>query len=368
MKGNCAVSMATTEVCSPSPRVSQRVVSRAFAGHPITPVHSPHPSITSSTASRTPSHTLTLHEYHKQQNTPIVAEATTLRKTLRRKAAAEALKAVESAPLLTKITTSGSSSSLRPLHLSQSVNYLQSDQRPPRDVLPDSPFRPRSAKPHVQSGSTSSVSTVNSVDKVRSFNTRKRLPRPPAATGPVSFFPPLENRQTAGSGRLQLPAALSFSLENQYSSEAQTTPTHSTISLSRFPKPPCHIDPFYSWPYNELRSPRVNTLSDSTNAPATPPATPATIHHHGTLFDLVNPHDSLLLHDIVTPSQQFGSSENLLSRTSEEFFAETAEVCLFSDPLEFFTYCQTDGSQATTVWRYRFSSCRNHETTRRCTR
>lgn len=70
----------------------------------------------------------------------------------------------------------------------------------------------------------------------------------------------------------------------------------------------------------------MKAISYSSTAPVTPPATPAIIHYRGASFDLVNPHDSLLLHDIVTPSQEFDSSDYLALRTSEEIFAESVEM------------------------------------------
>ncbi|KAF3038005.1 hypothetical protein E8E12_008710 [Didymella heteroderae] len=50
-------------------------------------------------------------------------------------------------------------------------------------------------------------------------------------------------------------------------------------------------------------------MSHGERSPITPPATPATIHYRGASFDLVNPHDSLQFHDIVTPSRDLDSSE-----------------------------------------------------------
>lgn len=81
-------------------------------------------------------------------------------------------------------------------------------------------------------------------------------------------------------------------------SNAQTPPTP---SLSRFPQPPRFVT---------LReTEREKAISFTSTAPATPPATPATIHYRGASFDVMNPHDSLQFHDIVTPSRDLDSSE-----------------------------------------------------------
>lgn len=292
-----------------------------YAGSPITPVHSPHHSVTSSAASRTPIHTLTIHEYRKQQHTPIPRADTPSGKTLRRKPAAATLSEREGAPPASHSLRSGSGSSLRPLHFSQSVYQLKSDQSPfPPQTNPGLSFRSQSAEPYGKGDSISSISTANSSGKVRHFNSRKRLPRPPATTGSLHIPPPpFVNVKAPQLWRPQLPAALRFSNDDLHSSDAQTTPTPSTFSLSRFPQPPNRGDPPFSPPLDGRDTARVNTLRFSTTAPATPPATPAIIHYRGTSFDLVNPHDSLLLHDIVTPSKDFESSDNLLLRSEQSF-------------------------------------------------
>ncbi|KAF2846975.1 hypothetical protein T440DRAFT_404749 [Plenodomus tracheiphilus IPT5] len=321
--------MAAYKPHSHSPQVPGRVTPPMYTGDPITPAHSPHHSITSSAASRTPAHTITIHEYRKQQYTPVKPEEATPGKALRRKRAAAALNNVVRAPSVTSTTRSGSISSLRPLHLSQSAYQLRPSQSAHvPDALPESSFRSQSAVPNILTGSTSSESSDDpiAIGKVRIFNTRKRLPRPPAATGLASIPPPLEDRQTTQQRRSQLPGVLSFSSDHARLSDAQTTPTLSTFSLSRFPQPPHHINASFSPPHGEGELYRVSALSYSATAPATPPATPAIIHYRGASFDLVNPHDSLLLHNIVTPSREFDSSDYTALRTSEELFAQSTEM------------------------------------------
>jgi hypothetical protein len=319
--------MATYLPHSHSPRVSDRTSPR-MAPHPITPVHSPHHSVTSSISARASIHNLSIHEYRKQQNTPNSQTATPSGKTLRRKAAAPALNAVERAPA----TRSDLKPSLRLLHSSQSAHQLHSQRSPfQQQLLANQLHRAQSAEPRTQGGSVSSISTTTSTGKVGHFKSRKRLPKPPAVTGVLPFPSHLAIVTTASPHRPPLPNTSNPSTERSLSSEARTPHTPSTFSLSRFPKPPHLADPSFSPPHHEGKQTRINTHSYASTAPATPPATPATLHYRGASFDLINPHDSLLLHDIVTPSRDFGSSEYQRVNTSEELFLESAEVSSLCD-------------------------------------
>ncbi|KAL6706382.1 hypothetical protein ACN47E_005488 [Coniothyrium glycines] len=311
---------------SPSPQVSGRISPRIHPGNPITPVHSPHHSVTSSVSSRTPIHTLTIHEYRRQQNTPVSERGTPQGKTLRRKTATPALGENERvSSVLQSRPRLDSCSSLHPLHFSQSAQQLYLDTSPAqKQALPDFVFRSQSAEPHVQTGSISSISTSNSA-KVRNFGTRKRLPRPPVATGPVLSPLLSAHAKSPNLRRSALSTTFSCSTENLHPSQ-QTTPTPSTFSFSRFPQPPYHTDLSPSPPHDNRDDHRVNTLSFPTTAPVTPPTTPAIIHYRGASFDLVNPHDSLLFHNIVTPSRDFDSSDYLPMRSSEASFAVSGEM------------------------------------------
>jgi hypothetical protein len=71
-------------------------------------------------------------------------------------------------------------------------------------------------------------------------------------------------------------------------------------------------------PPNEENGVSLLNLGFATTAPATPPATPAVVHYRGTSFDVVNPHDSLLLHDIETPLRDSDSPEYYPTRSSAE--------------------------------------------------
>lgn len=292
---------------SHSPQMSERAVPQTLAQRaPLTPVHSPHHSLTSLVSSRTPIHTLSIHEYRKLQNTPGSQTVTPSGKTLRRKAAAPALHGLERAPSVARLS--------KPLHLSQSAQHLPSRRSPfAQHPLPDQLFRSQSAEPRTQGGSVSSITTTTSTGKVRHFNSRKRLPKPPAAAGNAPFPPRFADATIAPSRRLHRPATLEIFTESSRSSDTRTPHTASTFSLSRFPHPPHFVDLSSAPQQNESELTRLNALSFASTArsPATPPATPV-IQFGGTSFNLVNPHDSLLLHDIVTPSRDFGSSEYLV--------------------------------------------------------
>ncbi|KAI4920992.1 hypothetical protein J4E85_009107 [Alternaria conjuncta] len=134
----------------------------------MTPVHSPHHSVTSSASSRTPVHVLTIHEYRKQQHTPTLSRTgTPSGKTLRRKPAALALNDIERAPSVSHSTRSDSGPPLRPLHFSQSAYQLNSIAPPPQQpTLLELSLRSQSAEPRVQTGSISSISTGNSSSKM----------------------------------------------------------------------------------------------------------------------------------------------------------------------------------------------------------
>ncbi|CAA9966914.1 hypothetical protein PTMSG1_10273 [Pyrenophora teres f. maculata] len=321
------MNMAAFRPRSLSPQVPDRMSPRMHAGNPMTPVHSPHHSVTSSASSRTPIHVLTIHEYRKQQHTPtLLRKGTPPGKTLRRKPAASTLSNIERAPSVAPPERSESAPSLRPLHFSQSAYQLRSNELHFEQQLPlDWSLRSQSAVPFAKTGSVSSISTTNSVSKVRYFNSRKRLPKPFVNRDPAALPPPLANVHSAQPRRSSPPAALSLSsTERTNSREAQTTSTPSTFSVSRFPQPPRYTDPLLPPSHNEGEPTCINPRHFPTTAPATPPATPAIIHYRGASFDLVNPHDSLLLHDIVTPSRDFDSSDYLPLRTSEDAYSEMA--------------------------------------------
>ncbi|EUC30708.1 hypothetical protein COCCADRAFT_103161 [Bipolaris zeicola 26-R-13] len=318
--------MATFYPHSQSPWASDRASPRLHAGNPMTPIHSPQHSLTSTVSSRTPIHTLTIHEYRKQQQTPTLARKETPPpgKTLRRKPAAPALSDIERAVSVPPSNWPGPGLSQRSLHFSQSAHQLKPTLHAfHQQTRPDLPFRAQSTEPRQQKGSISSLSTTSSSSKVRYFNSRKRLPRPPATTGLVAFPPSpvdVESSQTLPPP----PATPSLSTERTRWSDAQTTKTHSSSSLSRFPQPPHRADSSPSPSLDERESVHVNPQSFAATKPVTPPTTPATIHYRGASFDLVNPRNSLLLHDIVTPSRDFDSSDYFPVPTSDDAFAEMA--------------------------------------------
>lgn len=330
--------MAANVASSPSPRLAQKY---GHAFDPATPVHSPHHSVNSSTSSRTPLHTLSLHEYRKLQNTPTSQSATPPGKTLRRKAAASALNGLERAPSLTRPPRSDLDRFSRPLHLSHSAHQLAAYQplppSPPRfeQAAPiDSLLRSQSAEPRALGGSGSGYPASVGAETPHHLNQKvsywkpiKRLPKPRPSWTPAQF--------PSTHSPAHLPAVTSISpIQRTSASSAENVPlsgtltTSSTFSVSRFPRPPLVIDPSLSPPNDENAPPYLNT-SFTTTAPATPPATPAVIHYRGASFDLVNPHESLLFHDIVTPSRELDSTDYLPLHSSDEPLVPS-EVCTHS--------------------------------------
>lgn len=287
---------------------------------PITPIHSPHHSVHSSASLQTPLYTLSIHEYRKQQSTPLSRIATPPGKTLRRKASVFALNEIERVSSTKPTLRCELDSTARPLQPSYSAHQL-APQKPSFGVRPasDQDFRSQSAGPRTQGDSISSVAAFDLQGKACIFGNRKRLPRPPAPTGfvlpPPSHAPVRPTRQI----RATLPASLSFLTEESNLSDAQNPPTP---SLSRFPQPPRFVT------LREIE--REKAISFANTAPATPPATPAVIHYRGTSFDLVNPHDSLQFHDIITPSRDIDSSELFSLQSAQNSQWTLPEVSQFS--------------------------------------
>jgi hypothetical protein len=340
--------MATSDIYSHSPEVHDVAPLHHRASALFTPKHSPHHSGHSTISLRTPVHTLSIHEYRKQQNTPLSRIATPSGKTLRRKASTFTLNEVERVPSTTPTQQRDPHTTARPLHSSYSAHQLA----PPPSFLgfppvSDQAFRSQSAEPRAPGDSISSVATIGSLRKERHFGTRKRLPRPSAPTRSglhaISYEPLRPTQQI----RASLPAPLSFLAEGSNLSDAQIT---STPSLSRFPQPP-HFETL-------REAQREKAVSFATTAPVTPPATPATIHYRGASFDLVNPHASLPYHDIVTPSRDFDSSDFLALESPRDSYH-------FSEVSKNIFYCHTytkkyaDGTQASFVRRLYRCSCRH---------
>ncbi|KAF2450806.1 hypothetical protein P171DRAFT_146882 [Karstenula rhodostoma CBS 690.94] len=296
---------------------------RIRAVNPTTPVHSPHHSVHSSSSSRLSIRNLTLHEYRKQQNSP-ASQATPPGRTLRRKAAAPGLKETERAPSVSRTPLSLSRGPPRPLHLSQSTHslftYQQLPPSPPHqnDLSADELFRSQSAEP---SGRNITAA------KKREFKPIKRLPKPlpSSGRGPLPISPAPLASVTSNQPRLSPLRTTSFPSFENLTTNDDSQPTPSSFSLSRFPRPPNFANPSLSPPIDEDEQPRVNAISFASTAPVTPPATPAVIHYRGASFDLVNPHSSLVLDNIVTPPRELDSSEYLPLRSSEDpLFSEMA--------------------------------------------
>ncbi|CAI6268321.1 unnamed protein product [Periconia digitata] len=276
---------------------------RLLSTDPVTPLHSPHHSVNSSTSSRTrtPLQPLTLHQYRKQQNSPAPQLATPPGKTLRRRPATPALNDLERTSSASYTPLSASRPAARPLHVSYSAHQLTYQSLPPspppcgeEQTLLGQPFRSQSAEPYSQVGSRPQLQ--HSAEKVRKFKSIKRLPKPPVASG-FSVPSPLAITPTLLP---QSPGYTSY-LNELLHDDSEHSPPDSSID----PLPRPQLDRKHTPAY------AVNTTSFVTAGPETPPATPAVIHYRGASFDLVNPHDSLCLANIETPSRDLDSTDHL---------------------------------------------------------
>lgn len=272
---------------------------------PITPHHSPQLSqhslhSTSSTRSYTPIHSLSLHEYRKQQTSPRTPEPPEGRR-LKRKAAATRLNGSEREPLLqlqrtnpprlppSPPSTSHSEpyrhepdSSFAGLHVSSFRSLPALQQRPSlglRDI----------ARLNASSADLPPVGASNAPALPRDFGlgSRKRLPRPKD----------IEIRQPLAASPIPTePSSL-----NLLSTAGLASTSTFTLSKFPFPEPPQTqlagqvTPPLNVWP-PESNPAHTPSLLD------TPPATPAVLHFRGTSFDVVNPHNSLYLSNLETPA------------------------------------------------------------------
>ncbi|KAF2839365.1 hypothetical protein M501DRAFT_787304 [Patellaria atrata CBS 101060] len=321
---------------------------------PITPVHSPHASL-SSTASRTrtPIHNLTLHEYRKQQATPSPpAISVKGLKRVKRKAAATSLNSIERVPFVT-------SPRLQHPHPPPSFATDQPSSRawngkennPPVDKFgyrnnhyaQSSPNIPAFSQQHpsyksnVSRESVVSAFEYPSTDEAENFyRSDKRFREFAKAHKPIKRLPRPGNNictQPAQPSPLRSEASTFNPL-----SPSGFTDT-STFSLSRFPQPPQH-----EWPTNSDKAQRLT----QTSSLATPPATPTILHYRGTSFDVVNPHQSLLFSNIETPADR---DADLL----DYFHSQSSSQLLTQDDMT--SLLPTDGGsgQKTAPTRKQFS-------------
>ncbi|KAF2206097.1 hypothetical protein GQ43DRAFT_3702 [Delitschia confertaspora ATCC 74209] len=336
-----SVNMVDQDQPSHSRRISPR---HSVVSEPVGPLHSAHHSF-SSTSSRSPLQPLSLHEYRKQQNTPTSLAATPPGKTLRRKAAASTLNSLEHVSSAYKTRASVSRSSYCLLHPSQSAPRLSAYQQlPPSPPFQEDtedhslPSRSQSAEPRSSRGhdshdpSTSQAEgfyrDFNPTQKVSSWKSIKRLPKPQVSPSLSHHVFRQSNGQSRSIAspipalRHLSPVQTCLSTGNPPPTGEQATP--SSFSLTQFPQP-SHLTDLSFSPPNEHGSvivPRVN-ISFTSTAPVTPPATPAVVHYRGTSFDVVNPHASLLLHNIETPTRDSNSPEYFVERSSEDPLFDT---------------------------------------------
>ncbi|KAF2139981.1 uncharacterized protein K452DRAFT_299950 [Aplosporella prunicola CBS 121167] len=232
----------------------------------------------------TPIHSLSLHDYRRQQASPSTPGSSTGRR-LKRKPAARALNTVEQFPQdfncsvvslpATRRAQSdrfaGNRQSLRlssfrslpvlpPSDNSPSFD-LPSPSSPPRDIT-NASASPASHKPRGFQGALSP--SPRSCDSKTLFKSRKRLPRP-------------KDVEIRPASRQALPSEPS-SLDLLATAGLRETSTF-TLSKFQFPLPPDNFN-------------------------QNPPVAPAVLHFRGASFDVVNPHKSLYLCTLEAPEDQ----------------------------------------------------------------
>ncbi|KAF2751573.1 hypothetical protein M011DRAFT_455550 [Sporormia fimetaria CBS 119925] len=311
--GTASLGSVCNMVHSPSPRVPSHNGDASPLAH-ATPAHasrnSQH-SLRSSTSSRGLAHSLSIREYRKLQNTPTPPSATPPRKSLRRKPASSVLKGVERVPSVKSAASSLISLSLRWSHSAHQLNHYQPLSCSPPSFDPQESFeetsRSRSAEPRALATTVSATEPLQIANKARDFKPIKRLPKPRLS------------RLQAPSFYAHTPSANVVTPVSPF----RPTPVCSTENIPAFasssqPSTSCHIDHSPLSPNSYETGPPHPFNEYNAAAPVTPPATPAVLHYRGTSFDLINPHDSLLLHDIETPSRDRESADYSPLRSSED--------------------------------------------------
>ncbi|KAK7550530.1 hypothetical protein JOL62DRAFT_555659 [Phyllosticta paracitricarpa] len=271
------------------------------AATPITPLHSPHPSLHSQSSLGSHSQSLSLHEYRKQLSSSCTPDLVGS-KRIKRKTATSSLKPAKHSPRVTfaepgQLLVDSQRSSGR---------KLQGDEAQPllAPTSPDSPVLESSRDKHASYARNASLQdTSKLLERPLSFAkklaSRKRLPRP-------------DNINLTGARPRASFHSENSSIDVQSSAEWSDSSTF-TLSKYPFPQPPSRV--------NIERFSGVNILPASPHLPQdatftlpdTPPATPATLHYRGTSFDVVNPRKSLY-------NSNFEPPEDPDLETGSEFF------------------------------------------------
>ncbi|KAK7540834.1 uncharacterized protein J3D65DRAFT_691900 [Phyllosticta citribraziliensis] len=248
---------------------------------PITPLHSPRPSLHSQSSVTSHPQSLSLHEYRKQLSLPCTPDLVGS-KRVKRKTAASSLKSTNQSPRV----TFAEQNQLPVGDQVPSVRRPSGDEAQPL-LAPPSPaslLLDASCREHASDASNAPLQGKNNLlERPLSFakklGSRKRLPRPDKinlvhARPRASFY--------SENSSIDLLSSAGWSDSSTF-----------TLSKYPFPQPPSHV--------NLERVSGVNILPASPHLPQdvtftlpdTPPATPATLHYRGASFDVVNPRKSL---------------------------------------------------------------------------
>ncbi|KAF2100176.1 hypothetical protein NA57DRAFT_73789 [Rhizodiscina lignyota] len=279
------------------------------AATPITPIHTPHHSL-SSMRSHTPGQALSLHEYRKQQATPSsVGSSVSSERRLKRRRGASGLNVIERVPSQRSLVQPSSSSKSRstrrlqsllpPAEIAGPTFFFSHIPPPPSSLASASPPQPHHAHSRTPSLFTNSSSTPATAldssrlrDRTKNFKSIKHLPRREASQPEQLFATVSFSQPASASGSPAL--------------EARPATSSPTVSLSKFPQPPRRIEPTPLATTTELLT-RPTQPQQSSSEEAAPQqqqphsAPPTVLHYRGVSFDLVNPHQSLLLSCIETP-------------------------------------------------------------------
>ncbi|KAL9065360.1 MAG: hypothetical protein Q9157_007501 [Trypethelium eluteriae] len=288
--------------------------------------------LSSTTMPATPrgGHTLTLHEYRKKQQIPSPPLAGPV-KRVKRKPATPDLSTT--GRVKTRLPLSPSVASNHSLELSPSpwpsenihgpptrgfdafAALNSSDSVPSFTSLLESYYDRSNSAPPLTSNLSDPSKSVYSGDtfvtpektRARHFKPSKRLPRPVTQRGP----------RFSHSSITPSPLRLANSkLTSHLTSQPRETNHSSSFAISKFSFPEPPSPPAASLPRGHTES-AATTNTQRSSADQQEAKTPTTLHFRGVSFDVVNPHNSLNLHNIETPADRDADISDYFETRSE---------------------------------------------------
>ncbi|KAL9092568.1 MAG: hypothetical protein Q9165_004372 [Trypethelium subeluteriae] len=288
--------------------------------------------LSSTTTPATPrrGHTLTLHEYRKKQQIPSPPLAGPV-KRVKRKPGTPDLNAnghIKTRPPLSPSVASNHSLELSPspwpsehVHGPPTRGFdvfaalNSSDSVPSFTSLLESYYdRSNSAPPLTSNLSDPSKSVYSGESfitpektRARHFKPSKRLPRPTTQRG-LRF---------SHSSITPSPLRLANSrLTTRFTSPPRETNHSSSFAISKFSFPEPPSPPHASLPQGHAET-AATTNTQRSSADQQEAKTPTTLHFRGVSFDVVNPHNSLNLHNIETPADRDADLSDYFETRSE---------------------------------------------------